>query len=70
MAVGRVYFSAASAAQNSPELHLCFIDYFIQPSCVGFLFDNKASTGQCSTRCNNQLNLNNESFSSLVNNKK
>jgi len=27
-------FSAASTAQNSPELHFCFIDYFIQPSRV------------------------------------
>ena len=32
MAVGRVFFSAAPTAQNSPELHFCFINSFIQSS--------------------------------------
>ena len=30
-------FSAAPTAQNSPELHFRFINYFIQPSRVGSL---------------------------------
>ena len=30
-------FSAAPTAQNSPELHFRFINYFIQPSLVGSL---------------------------------
>ena len=34
MAVGRFFFSAAPTAQNSPELHFHFINYFIQPSRV------------------------------------
>ena len=38
MAVGRFFFSAAQTAQNSPELHFCFISYFIQPSRVGSLY--------------------------------
>ena len=33
MAVGRFFFSAAPTAQNSPELHFRFINYFIQ-SCL------------------------------------
>ena len=36
MAVGS-FFSAAPTAQNSPELHFCFINYSIQPSLVGSL---------------------------------
>ena len=32
-----VFFSAAPTAKNSPELHFRFINYFIQPSRVGFL---------------------------------
>ena len=32
-----VFFSAAPTAQNSPELHFCFINYFIQSSLVGSL---------------------------------
>ena len=32
MAVGRFFFSAAPTAQNSPEFHFCFINYFIQLS--------------------------------------
>ena len=36
MAVGS-FFSAAPTAQNSPELHFCFINYFIQLSRVGSL---------------------------------
>ena len=36
MAVGS-FFSAAPTAHNSPELHFCFIDSFIQPSLVGSL---------------------------------
>ena len=32
MAVGRVFFSAALTAQNSPELHFRFINSFIQSS--------------------------------------
>ena len=35
IAVGRFFFSAASTAQNSPELHFHFINSFIQPSLVG-----------------------------------
>jgi hypothetical protein len=31
------FFSAAPTAQNSPELHFRFINYFIQPSLVGSL---------------------------------
>ena len=37
MAVGSFFFSAAPTAQNSPELHFRFINYFIQPSRVGSL---------------------------------
>ena len=37
MAVGRFFFSAALTAQNSPELHIRFINSFIQPSRVGSL---------------------------------
>jgi hypothetical protein len=37
MEVGRFFFSAASTAQKSPELHFRFINYFIQPSLVGSL---------------------------------
>jgi hypothetical protein len=37
MAVGSFYFSAATTAQNSPELHFRFINSFIQPSLVGSL---------------------------------
>ena len=32
MAIGRVFFSAALTAQNSPELHFHFINSFIQSS--------------------------------------
>ena len=32
------FFSAATTAQNSPELHFRFINYFIQPSRVGSLY--------------------------------
>jgi hypothetical protein len=32
-----VFFSAALTAQNSPELHFCFINSFIQPFLVGSL---------------------------------
>ena len=34
---GSFFFSAASTAQNSPELHFRFINSFIQPSLVGSL---------------------------------
>ena len=34
MAVGRGFFSAAPTAQNSPELHFCFINSIIQSSLV------------------------------------
>ena len=37
MAVGSCFFSAAPTAQNSPELHLRFMNSFIQPSLVGSL---------------------------------
>ena len=40
MAVGRVFFSAAPTAQNSPKLHFPFINYFIQPSRVESLATN------------------------------
>ena len=32
MAVGRVFFSSAQTAQNSPELHFRFINSFFHPS--------------------------------------
>ena len=32
-----IFFSAALTADNSPELHFCFINSFIQPSQVGSL---------------------------------
>ena len=35
--LGGFFFSAALTAQNSPEFHFRFIDYFIQPSRVGSL---------------------------------
>ena len=34
MAVGRVFFSAAPTAQNSPELHFRFTNSFIQSSLI------------------------------------
>ena len=34
MAVGSFFFSAAPTAQNSQELHFCFINSSIQPSVV------------------------------------
>ena len=37
MAVGSFFLSAAPNAQNSPELHFRFINFFIQPSPVGSL---------------------------------
>ena len=37
MAVGRVIFSAAPTAQNSPELHFRFINSFIQSPLLRFL---------------------------------
>jgi hypothetical protein len=39
------FFSAALTAQNSPELHFCFMNYFIQPSLVGSL----GAGDRCST---------------------
>ena len=51
MAVGSFFFSAAPPAQNSPELHFHFINYFIQHSLVGSLtkeefFVRKNAEGQ------------------------
>ena len=37
MTVGSFFFSAAPPAQNSPELHFCFINFSIHPSRVGSL---------------------------------
>jgi hypothetical protein len=34
------FFFAALTAQNSPELHFRFINYFIQPSLVGSLWES------------------------------
>ena len=36
-----VFFSAAPTAQNSPELHFRFINYFIQPSLLESLYDSQ-----------------------------
>ncbi len=41
MAVGRFFFFAAPTAQNNPELHFRFINAFIQPSLLGYLFKAK-----------------------------
>ena len=36
--LGIFFLSAAPTAPNSPELHFRFINYFIQPSLLGYLF--------------------------------
>ena len=41
MAVGSFIFSAAPTAQNSPELHFRFMNYFIQPSLLESLLPTK-----------------------------
>ena len=45
MAVGRVFFSAAPTAKNSPELDFRFINSFIQLSRVESLIDNDIEIG-------------------------
>ena len=39
--VGSLFFSAATTAPNSPELHFRFINSFIQPSLVASLVSSK-----------------------------
>ena len=64
MAVGSFFFSAAQSAQNSPELHFCFINFFIQPSLLESLVN--ANLKMFSTRskkeCSNSFSTSNFSF--------
>ena len=60
MAVGIFFLSAAPTAQNSPELHVSFINSFIQLSLVGSLMTVKAivhSTSQEEIRSAEKKNL-------------
>ena len=42
----RSFFSAASTAQSSPELHFRFINHFIQLSLLGSLHKSKVEISQ------------------------
>ena len=62
MAVERGFFSAAPPAQNSPELHFRFINFFIQQSLLESLLawnDGLASNHQPKVSKSNNLAENN-----------